>query len=488
MVAPRLITASRYNNRARNWARNYMIRGMQDRFGVMASPPTFTKGTTDTSSVNPGIGANTVQFNGQDDRLSWLGGPYLTATTLGVPTRYLENQTISTGAKIGTGMARIRFMTDAEAVDFAFQEGVALDINVIVDGQMAQRSRPLGFANSGLMRWVKFDLGTNAVTYALDQAPSITSGGAGHAVDDVITLDGGGGGATGTAAKVRVAAVSGGVITAISPELAGAYSAQLTGTVSQASTTGVGVGATFSATRQAPRNSTRRLRTIELLIRNSSKRFLGIALPEGRTLLPAPALTNAPSLLFIGDSITDDTYPAYAGYSVASTISQRLGLHDRHSQQTKGGTGWNKDNIAGNQGLAWASAERIADVVAEAPDIAVYIGSQNDTAGTALETAMGAALTTLQAALPDTLFVGIGNIMGDVTALSTSIAAGWALAPDQTRVRYLNNQSPKWIPSAFISQWAEVGDANHPHADGVDWFSTLAATQIGTAICEMALP
>ena len=88
-------------------------------------------------------------------------------------------------------------------------------------------------------------------------AAAVNAGGTGHAVDDIITValtDGVYAGA-GTAATLRVTAVSGGVITGVSVETPGDYDRQpgdgntnpVTG-IAQASTTGSGIDATFDLT------------------------------------------------------------------------------------------------------------------------------------------------------------------------------------------------------------------------------------------------
>jgi len=77
-------------------------------------------------------------------------------------------------------------------------------------------------------------------------ALTITAGGTGHVVNDVITLTGG----TFTSAiQVRVATVGGGgAITGVSLVTGGSYSVLPTNPVAQGSTTGVGIGATFTST------------------------------------------------------------------------------------------------------------------------------------------------------------------------------------------------------------------------------------------------
>jgi len=88
-------------------------------------------------------------------------------------------------------------------------------------------------------------------------AAAVTNGGTGHAVNDIITvsLTDGVYAGTGTPATLRVTAETGGVIDTVSIETVGNYDRQtgsgdfipVTG-IDQASTTGTGVGATFSLT------------------------------------------------------------------------------------------------------------------------------------------------------------------------------------------------------------------------------------------------
>lgn len=74
---------------------------------------------------------------------------------------------------------------------------------------------------------------------------TIVSGGTGYVVGEVITLAGG------TAvipAKVKVASVSGGVITSVTTDTPGLYTVNPTSPTGQASSTGAGTGATFNGT------------------------------------------------------------------------------------------------------------------------------------------------------------------------------------------------------------------------------------------------
>lgn len=103
--------------------------------------------------------------------------------------------------------------------------------------------------------WVLLDssvISTNVIFRSHTRIPttsevldiSITLGGTGYAVDDVITLVGSN--AAGTGAKVKVTSVSVGVITGI--ELIATGTGYTVTTLAQASTTGTGTGATFGGT------------------------------------------------------------------------------------------------------------------------------------------------------------------------------------------------------------------------------------------------
>ncbi len=75
---------------------------------------------------------------------------------------------------------------------------------------------------------------------------TVGSGGTGYLVNDTITLAGGTLASGGVAAVVTVTAVSGSVVTAASISNGGAYATTPTMPMAQASTSGVGTGATIT--------------------------------------------------------------------------------------------------------------------------------------------------------------------------------------------------------------------------------------------------
>lgn len=461
------------------WARAFG--GVGEPFDVMQTPPTITFGTG-TSSVDTNFVNGATRFDAQNAVFTKSGSIFVAATAAGSrPVFTPSHITDSSGVK-GSQNApiRYRFMTDATAVDFCFRDNLLSQFNILVDGQFVARDRTAVFGNTGQYRYVKLDFGTDVVTYGKAATTSITAAGSGYAVGDVITLNGGTGSASGTPATVRVGTVSGGAVTTVDVVSKGAYTTQPTGTFSQASTTGSGTGFQMSASFFQPAHSTRRMRVVELVY-GAPALFLGIVTASSDAVVPAPLDANAPKVAFIGDSITDGTYLQYGAGHIGSTIAQRLGWWDKHIVSGIGGTGWNAGTTP------WSHANRIQDFIDYDADAYVFIGSQNDTAGTALEAKVTSTLEALVAGRPKAYIVGIGNILGDSTTLADSIGTGFA-AVTSRRVTYLNNHSPqKWMPAASATQWTVTSDANHLSQEGMDRFARISADRIAAALVGMAI-
>jgi hypothetical protein len=469
-------------DRVQYWARTFP--GAQPRFDVMAAPPTITFGGN-TSSVNASKVNGATDFNAQNAVFDHQGSVFLNETAAGgYPIRTPNHITTSAGAKSGgSAPIRARFMTDAASVDFAFYDSQYSQFNLLVDGQFIARDRTAVFRNSGNYRYVKADFGTNATTYGkASTSTSITSAGTGYAVGDVVTFDGGSGAAAGTPLTMVVAQLSGSAVAGLDVVNKGAYTSQPTGTMSQASTTGAGTGLQITAAFFHPEHSVNRMRRIELVYSQPAK-FLGIVVPSNNGIvLPCAVPAAAPKVAFIGDSITIGTYLQYGASHIGSSIAQRLGWWDRHIVSGIGGTGWNAGTTP------WSHANRIQDFIDYDADVYVFIGSQNDTAGTALEGKIRDTLNALMAARPDAYVVGIGNILGGSTSLAASIETGFAAASHQSRLRFINNQSPNpWINAAHSTSWTVTGDANHLSQAGMDRFADIAAEHIAQAVLGMAL-
>lgn len=475
--------------KAQNWIRNFR---KQDVFSTMASPPTITLGTTSTSATNASYAAGTTMYDVQNTAFDCLGGVFANGTTGGIPTRRLQNMTLTTGAKTASvAPARVRFATNAEKFDLCFLESAFGQFNMLVDGELVTRSKLITFGNTGNFRYITVDFGTNATTYEKTQTSiAVTTGGSGHALGDVITLNGGSGSAGGTAMSVRVTGVSAGAVTAVDIVNAGAYTSLPTGTFTQTATTGAGTGFTCPASFFNPVQSTRKMRNIELIYQEPVY-FVGIVFASAATnwvLTKYKANALAPKVAFVGDSITIGTYIKYAGAHMGCSIAQRLNVWDKHIISGLGGTGWSTTNGTSPN---WAHANRLQDYLDYDADVYVFIGSQND-AGKSAATIKADIETVLNHILsnkPKALIVGIGNILGDSTTLCNDIEAGFNSVNivDSRRVRFINNHTPlKWIPSTAIGSWTCTNDLNHLSPQGLDLFANMSAEHIYQAVCEMA--
>jgi len=468
--------------RVQNWIRN--LKNPQPRFATMTSPPTITLGGNSSTVNGSKVNGNTT-FTVQDLAMQNLGATFTDGIAAGgYVKREPTHITSTTGVKTGSSAPiRVRFMTSEPEIDFCFNDAQFSQFNLVIDGEYAYRYKALTMTNTGNYRYTKVSFGADVITYEKTQTSfgSIV-GGSGHAVGDVITLDGGSGAAGGTPCSVTVTSVSAGAVTNVDIKFAGSYTSIPTGTFTQTATTGSGTGFTCGASFFNPVHSTKKMRTWELIY-SAPAVFLGIVTPTTAQILPYLANTKTPKLAVIGDSITIGTYLAYGGSHIGCTMAQKLGLWDNLIISGAGGTGWNQAN---GTAAAWSHANRIADFISYDSDIYLFVGSQNDTAGAALQTAIQTVLNAILAAKPRALIVGIGNILGDSTALCTSIEGGFALASDQTRVRFINNHSPqKWILSTDTTAWVVNGDTLHLSQAGQDRFAEIAAERVYQAIASM---
>lgn len=476
-------------SKAHRWARNFG--GLRQPYPVMAVPPTVTKSTASTINSNT---AGAVSHAWSDSRITNVG------TTLvdgGLSRGVGSHVTFANGTKTASNApVRTRFVSDAPAVEIVLRGSDGTLVGAIIDGEYVARERSVVLPNSGNPVYVKFALAADAPTYGLEQA-AVSAGGTGYVVGDTITLSGG----TGTATVLEVTQVSSGVVQRTVVLTPGAYSAVPTGTISQASTSGSGTGATFTTAVWGTAHTTRKLRKWEFVWHDAVPgRIFGVNVGAQDRVLPWPVPDDLPKICWIGDSITNGTYLRYGGAHMALTISQMLGLHDNCVVNAIGGTGYGTVNTTiSPNGPAWADALRIADFVAEAADIYVLIGSQNDAAvaSATLTAATTSVLSGIQAALPESIVVGGGPlVVGDGatgTDLSLAVKAGFDAA-DTARTRYIDNVAQQFLTGAGRST-AETGTGNkdfwlssdnsHPHQAGVDYLAKTFAPQIADALLEM---
>jgi hypothetical protein len=449
----------------------------------MANPPVFVRGGN-TSAVNASNVNGVTTHNAQNAAFDHRGSIFV-AETLGGGRAHFKARHItqSTGIRsAGLAPLRMRFLTDAPRIDFCFQEGQFALVNAVVDGQLVSRGKPFTIGNSGNYRYHMLDFGANATTFEKAQVGwNIVAGGTGHVVGDVVTLNGGTGGASGTPCSVLVTQVVSGAVSSCDVVALGSYATQPSGTFSQTASTGVGTGLQLTASFFGKVHSTRAMRKLELIYSQPTE-CVGIVVDSASTVLACGNDFDGPRLCVVGDSINIGTYLRSGGQHIGSSIAQHLGMWDDHIISGIGGSGWNTANAI----TRWSSPERVQDLIDCNADIYLWIGSQNDTAGAALTAAVTATLNAVAAARPQSLHVGIGNVLGASTAVAASIEAGFAAASASSRTRFINNQSPtSWVSSAALSEWFVTGDGNHLSQSGQDYFSKISAHRVAAALLDL---
>lgn len=457
---------------AKKWISDF--KGLRSMPAQMASPPTASLSGVSTINSNTGGACSHTWDN---PVLKWG----LETPVIGVrsPSATIETITTTTNTKYEPPLRRLRFKTDASAFELVLGYSTEAHLALFVDGEEAFSSNPLLVNYGGGNQYVKFDFGAPTTEYELLSA---TVGGtmSGYVLGEEMTMAGG----TGTSPIVVRATYIGGGGTSIQPSIksGGAYTARPPFPISQASSTGSGTGLTITGGDWGRKPTTKKTRHIELWIGGQSVGFKGVNVDSKSVIQPWPIPDGTPRVLFVGDSQLGfervgraQDYPTYR-------IAARLGLLDGHMLQSVSGSGWNINNTA------WSSAGRIADIIAAAPDIVAFIGSQNDVQNSALQTAVTSTLDTLCAALPNTLFVGIGSVLCTGSAYTK---AGWLGAADQGRCKYIDNVTDPWLTGGgYATNESSTGnksfllgsDAAHlsPYGRGV--FADMAAAAIADAL------
>jgi len=466
----------------RKWGKTAIVQGELQKLMPSLQTPialSITKGTNaTTSTVDPTKvnGAVTVS----------IFDPRLTLThTIGVPADSNasikpSDITLSDGSKT-SALAGLRFATDAPAFELCFHETNATRIGIVVDGELL-RTEKVRFANSGNRRYVRFDFGTDVVTYGkADTSIGISSGGTGHVVGDVITMNGGTNGVSGTPCSFVVAQIgTNGAATIVVVLDKGAYSALPTGNLTQVSSTGTGTGLVVTSMFFNKQHSTRKMRNIEVLWTGAGRCF-GIVTGSTDVIQAHRGNIMSAKLVVQGDSLNSLTYGDYVGGHLGYIIAQKLGMSDNVVISAQGGTGWNKDNGAA---LRWSSPQRIADLLAHQGDLYLFMGSQNDLAGNdqerqALTASVTDTLNQIRAANPNVFLVGIGPILQNNASISDAIKAGFQAANDQKRTIYIDNVGEAWMSTTINNaNWTNSHDTAHYGQTGTESIAHVSANRV----------
>jgi lysophospholipase L1-like esterase len=428
---------------------------------VMASPPAITVGVNNAVSAITGAANATVSIAPNDSRITYVGGPAAATPTAGYY-----------GVKASANYFRywsVAFTHVGRRLEFRLRgsnrTSPPLSFAVRVNGELASATLQGGVNGSGTgNQLVLVDFGANAETIQLLNI-GVNAGGTGHAVDDVITLAGG---TFTTAARVRVMAVSGGVITQAKIEDMGAYSVAPTSPASQGSTTGSGTGAAFGFSRFYV-ETTQKPRHIELLFAREQY-FGGLNVDTGDLVYPWPQALGRQKRLIIGDSITEGTYAYNLDTGFAAQI-KRL-LDDCET--------W----IFGVSGLGYVGGTAIstfnADLVAMAPlvqRVTLFLGTNDagQAAGT-ITTAVTTQLNNLFTANPSLIITVVAGFTNITTTERDAIFAGVAACAYPARCATVDMYNA--IQSANMLR---SSDGTHPTQNGHDWLARVAAPLVAQA-------
>lgn len=447
-------------NKAKNAAQlGLMLADPSRAMRTMTSPPTVTVGTG-TSTLN-GKTNGAVDIGPTDPRIAQGRGGLQSFQTINGTAYYVPNQ----------ASAGIKFIHYGSKFEFVMYGQISTARNgnysIKVDGQ---------FVSAGLVprlaqghHNILVDFGANVSTLTVAQVSAIAAGGSGYAVGDLITASGG----TGTAATFEVAAVSGGVVTAVRTLSLGAYSAVPSNPVST-TTGGAGTGLTLTLFWGRDHSSIAS-REIELIFASDAQ-FAGL------NIGPTDAVVAAPyrpfKALVIGDSITKESYTYQPGRTWVGHMSETIGV-DNLGQFGTAGIGFIRQ--AGGQN----ALEKMSQYISAGADCdVVYVAlGRNDEAYTA--TAIQAQVTTfynqLYAGLPNALIIA-GNAFqssgsptaAQLTAIRDGFLASKAINdPNGLRSAYADTTYETFGAGSALDQRGSgpndhliSSDTIHPHDAG----------------------
>ncbi|OBZ94116.1 hypothetical protein ADU59_18165 [Pararhizobium polonicum] len=428
---------------------------------VMDSPPVMTVGAAGAASL---ISGSTIPGCGKDDaRMTRLGGTFE------------DSGAYKRGAR---GGVRYRFIFDGSRFDYRIRSYLGQgSVTLYVDGKPVSKalfSEEHPGLNDDTEHFILLDFGTDVLTYGL-VSPAILNAGSGYAAGDVITLAGG---IFTTPAQLRVTGVKAGAITAAAIHRAGVYSVA-PDTMRQANATGSGAGAAFT-TAFAGLHTTKRARKIEMIL-GFGVRFAGINVDPGVSVLPWAENTEATKLLIAGDSVTQGFFNTWEGGNWSRQVAYMLGLEERFVQYGTSGRGFLKNTPFS------LDTPGIIDL---APDMLVIADGFNDmfqfaATGAALRGDVTARLNELLTALPNVRIVGISPYYDTTSskACTAAIAAGYAAASDQSRVRFYDFAATGAYSAfgAFAST-----DGTHPGQSGQDFLAAVLIPPIANLFLSMA--
>lgn len=432
---------------------------------AMASPPTITVGANGAVSAITGAANGTMSIAGNDlTHVTFAGAPGSVASPA---TGYYDLQ----AANFNIRYQRVRFVDFGRRFEFRLR-GPAFNrvgFAIRVDGQLVSNAWQGGINASGSGNQnVLVDFGANTETIGL-LIPAVVSGGTGYAVDDVVTAAGG----TGTAATVRVSAVTGGVVTALRAEYPGNYSVAPSATATQASTTGAGTGLTFSYVKTFYQ-TTIKARNIEIILPRDTW-FGGLNIDTNDQVYPWPEPSGLPRRVWIGDSFGEALN--------ADTIE---GGYIPQSAKLLGDS---IDWIHAYAGLGWFGGTPISSIQASVTamvtgaDRIVYGLGTNDlsAAAASITNAVMTRLNIDLAVAPNAIITVIAGFSGIGATETAAIQAGVAACSNPARVTFIDEHL---LMNANVSV-LKSSDNTHPAQNGHSYMARKVATDVGGSEAAM---
>eukprot|EP01037_Dinobryon_pediforme_P019522 gene19522-19953_t len=320
MVATRKWSAS-------NSTRNQLLRDLAlnnfDPYPQAATPPTLVS-WANLSGNNVTINGSTygisaMQYPPTPSNVTWIGANPV-GNVSGNANWYTDQHVNYGGANRVGQHYRIRFKTDAPGIAIGYVTTLGNTLNVMVDGQIANRAADYPMWNTGsiLAGFVVLTFATLPTTYELDSF-AISTAGSGYNLGDTVTFTGG---TFTTPVQVYITG-SGAQQCGIANR--GVYSVQATGAgaLTQSSTSGTGIGLTLTPTWRQTTGI--KMRTVELMIPGAMI-ITGIAVGAAYHVAPAPV--HGPRALVFGDSLVEGSFVDFSCGQWFHSGMRRLGFDD----------------------------------------------------------------------------------------------------------------------------------------------------------------
>ncbi len=429
-----------------------------DPYPQAATPPTLVSWanlTGNNVTINGSTyGIHTMQYQPTAANVTWIGANPI-STYDGASNSYTD-QHVNYGGANRTGQHYVlRFVTDAPGIAIGYVTTLGNTLNVMVDGQIANRAADYPMWNTGstLAGFVVLTFATLPTTYELDSF-AISTAGSGYNLGDTVTFTGG----TFTT-PVQVYITGSGAQQCLIANR-GVYSVQATGAgaLTQSSTSGSGTGLTLTPTWR--QTTAIRKRTVELMIPGAMI-IKGIAVGAAYHVAPAPV--RGPRALVFGDSLVEGSFVDFTRGQWFHSGLRRLGFDDIWGSGV-GGTGYVNSGTSPRVNFLG----RINDITDFAPDLVVVPGSTNDGSSSAatVQANVTSFWQSVRAALPKATLVAMApwTLTSATTDQAHADAVKNGVTAANANVSYIDtyglgwcHTTGDWMTSPRTVHWGQQG-------------------------------